>query len=100
MIVASVIKLIARLCLQIEHISYKIRGQRRFRRLLSGHAFKEAQGYLAHKRLPPPLDHRRVLGIVLIEGPRRALFLMREVPLYGLNRAHTAGYQGITPLVA
>ena len=29
---------------------------------------------------PPPWDHRRVLGIVLLLGPRGARFLMSEVP--------------------
>ena len=38
------------------------------------------QGYLAHKTLPPPSDHRRALGMVLPHGPRRGLFLMSEVP--------------------
>ena len=40
------------------------------------------QGYLAHKKQPPPHDHHRALGIVLLQGPRGALFLMSEVPLY------------------
>jgi len=39
------------------------------------------QGYLAHKKLPPPQDHLRALGIVLLYGPRRKQFLMSEVPL-------------------
>jgi len=39
------------------------------------------QGYLAHKKLPPPYDHRRALGIGLLQGPRRMPFLMSEVPL-------------------
>ena len=39
------------------------------------------QGYLAHKKLPPPQDHRRALGIGLLQGPRRRQFLMSEVPL-------------------
>ena len=30
----------------------------------------------------PPGDHDRALGIVLLQGPRGALFLMSEVPLY------------------
>ena len=30
----------------------------------------------------PPSDHHRALGIVLLQGPRGALFLMSEVPLY------------------
>jgi hypothetical protein len=31
---------------------------------------------------PPPQDHHRTLGIVLLKGPRRGLFLVSEVPLY------------------
>ena len=33
---------------------------------------------------PPPSDHRRAQGkhVVLLQSPRGALFLMREVPLY------------------
>ena len=40
------------------------------------------QGSLAHKKQPPPLDHHRTLGIVLLKGPRRGVFLMSEVPVY------------------
>ena len=40
------------------------------------------QGYLAHKKLPPPQDFRRALGIGLLQGPWRRQFLMSEVPLY------------------
>ena len=29
----------------------------------------------------PPQDHYKALGIVLLKGPREALFLMSEVPL-------------------
>ena len=39
------------------------------------------QGYLAHKKLPPPKDHHRSLGIGLLYGPRAGPFLMSEVPL-------------------
>ena len=31
---------------------------------------------------PPLWDHHRVLGIVLLQGPRRRQFLLSEVPLY------------------
>ena len=31
---------------------------------------------------PPPQHLHRSLGIVLLQGPRGALFLMSEVPLY------------------
>jgi len=37
------------------------------------------QGYLAHKKMPPPWDHRRALGMVLLFGPRWTLFRMSEV---------------------
>ena len=38
--------------------------------------------YLAHTNLPPTWDRPRALGISLLKGPRSALFLMSEVPLY------------------
>jgi len=40
------------------------------------------QGYLAHKKPPPPKDHHRTLGMVLLYGARRVVSLMSEVPLY------------------
>ena len=41
------------------------------------------QGYLASKTPPPPpWNHHRALGTGLLQGPRRRLFLMSEVPLY------------------
>ena len=43
------------------------------------------QGYLAHKKSPPPQDHHRALDILLLQGPRGALFLMSEVPLWTLQ---------------
>jgi len=39
------------------------------------------------KKLPPPQDHRRALGIVLLWVPEEMLFLMSEVPLYSTQRA-------------
>ena len=30
----------------------------------------------------PPWDHHRVLGLVLLQGPRGGLFLMSEAPLH------------------
>jgi hypothetical protein len=30
---------------------------------------------------PPPLGHHRALGVVLLQGPGEALFLVSEVPL-------------------
>ena len=47
---------------------------------------------------PPPQDRHRALGIVLLYGPRGALFLMSEVPLYlprhclGVGAYHTVEY--------
>ena len=35
---------------------------------------------LTRKRTPP-YEHHRALGMVLLKGPRGALFLMSEVPL-------------------
>jgi hypothetical protein len=44
-------------------------------------------GYLADKKQPPPLGPLiRALGIFLLQGPRGALFLMSEVPLYRAAR--------------
>jgi len=40
------------------------------------------QGYLAHKKQPPPKDHHMTLGLVLLHGPTEGVFLMSEVPLY------------------
>ena len=37
------------------------------------------QGYLAHKKPPPPQDHHRALGVGLLLGPRESRFLMSEV---------------------
>jgi hypothetical protein len=45
------------------------------------------QGYLAHKKAPPPpQDHPRPLGIRLLYGLRGRHFLMSEVPLYWEGR--------------
>ena len=41
----------------------------------------DLKGYLAHKKPPPPQDHHRPLGIVLLQGPRGLHFFMSEVPL-------------------
>ena len=42
------------------------------------------QGYLAHEKQPPPPlgPLYDPLGIVLLQGPRRGVFIMSEVPLY------------------
>ena len=37
------------------------------------------------RNCPPPPDHHRALGIVLLKGPRGVLFLMSEVPLYRMH---------------
>ena len=37
-------------------------------------ALASTQGYLAHKKQPPPYDHRRALHIALLLGPRSVLF--------------------------
>ena len=42
-------------------------------------AHDAVQGYLAHKKQPPP---HRALGTVLLYGPRRLQFLVSKVPLY------------------
>ena len=40
------------------------------------------QGYLAHKKHPPPWHHHRYLGIGLLYSPTGGRVLMSEVPLY------------------
>ena len=42
----------------------------------------DMQGYLAHKKLPPPEQQRGALGLSLLQGPTRRQFVMSEVPLY------------------
>ena len=39
-------------------------------------------GTLRIRNSPPPQDHHRALGIALLLGPRSALVLMSEVPMY------------------
>ena len=39
------------------------------------------RGTLLIRNSPPPKDHHRTLGIVLLYGPRRGVFLMSVVPL-------------------
>jgi hypothetical protein len=46
---------------------------------LAGLSF--ARPYFTHKKLPPPQDHCRVLGIGLLKGERMRQFLMSEAPL-------------------
>jgi hypothetical protein len=41
---------------------------------------RHIQGYLAHKKATHPRTHQRALGTVLLQGPKRALLLMSEVP--------------------
>ena len=43
---------------------------------------QEVQGYLADTKTPPPQEFHRALGIVLLQGPKGARFLMSKVPLY------------------
>ena len=52
-----------------------------YRRHIAG--FLRIQGYLAHTKQPPPKDHRRTLGKVLLQGSRRGVVLISEVPLKG-----------------
>ena len=52
----------------------------------SAHRRVPVQGYLAHKKQPPPEDHHRSLGIGLLQGPTGGVFLMSEVPLQRLSR--------------
>ena len=51
------------------------------------------QGYLAHKKHPPPQDHHRFLGIGLLQGSTGGGVLMSEVPLYPPRTSifHTRG---------
>ena len=43
--------------------------------------FADYRGTSLIRNRPPPYDHHRALGMVLLQGPRGALFLMSEVPL-------------------
>ena len=49
---------------------------------------KTVQGYLAHKKHPPPQDHHRSLDRGRLYGPIGGVFLMSEVPL---RRGHSQG---------
>ena len=42
----------------------------------------EVQGYLAHKKLPPPLGPPYGPRHMLLQVPKGGRFLMSEVPLY------------------
>ena len=59
---------------------------------------KDLQGYLAHKKLPPPHGATIDLGMVLLEGPRGRLFLMSEVALYGTWHENVGSCTPIEPL--
>ena len=48
---------------------------------------EQLQGYLAHKKQPPPFDHHRSPGIGLLQGPTGRGVLMSEVPLKEEMRA-------------
>ena len=43
---------------------------------------RDDRGTSLIRNSPPPQDHHRILGIVLLQGPRGALFLMSEVHLH------------------
>jgi len=42
----------------------------------------EYRGTSLIRKRPPPYDHHRAPGMVLLQGPRRRRFLMSEAPLY------------------
>ena len=42
---------------------------------------KRYRGTSLIRNSPPPKDHHRTLGAVLLEGPTRGVFLVSEVPL-------------------
>ena len=54
----------------------------------------QVQGYLAHKKTHPPLDHHRPLGIVLLYSPRRVHFFMSEI-LLCYNACSPFSYVGL-----
>ena len=63
------------------------------------------QGFFAKKKQPPPYDHhrapqdhRRALGIGLLQGPRRRKFLMSEVLLYFLSGRVPIGTEAPVPI--
>ena len=37
------------------------------------------QGHLAHKKLPPPQDYHRALGIALLQGPKGRRFRLKDL---------------------
>ena len=41
-------------------------------------ALRQPQGTLAHKKMPPPQENCRALGIALLQGPRGRRFLIVE----------------------
>ena len=51
-----------------------------------------AKGYLAHS--PPPWDHKRALGTVLLYGAMGGLFLVSEVPLQSRSLSRRIGCIG------
>ena len=52
---------------------------------VSGSTSKGSQGYHARKKTPPPYEHHRSLGIVLLHGPTGWRFLISEVNLSALG---------------
>ena len=49
---------------------------------------------------PNPLGHHRTIGIVLLKGPRRGVFLMSEVPLKAASLGFRAAQCIISPVVS
>jgi hypothetical protein len=47
------------------------------------------------RNTPPTWGHRRALGIVLLQGPRGALFLMSEVPLLQVSSLERGEVRGV-----
>ena len=61
-------------CAQCEHLGYEISF-----RLAT--FVLNVQGYLAHKKHPPPWDRHRFLGTGLLNGPMGKAVFMSEEPL-------------------
>ena len=59
----------------------------KFAKLFCGYQHcRNVQRFLAQRRLPPPQDRHRSLGMVLLQGPTGWWFLPSEVPLYACTR--------------
>ena len=55
---------------------------------------KGLQGYFAHEKQPPPQDHHMTLGIVLLQVPRRGVFLMSESRVWPCQASVQTKYMG------